>query len=598
MSGPFENKVVVRSAGQKIFVDSAGHVTVAHAGPPGPPGAPGTGGGDSLWTDDDDHITGPDDVGVVSQWGLAVSGNGPVELKGFRNPNSVLQSELYSLDGPTLQGKSAVGIAVGDATSGISQDRLVARFTSSGLEIDPDGSGFKVVPLDSPSSLLFTDIAVYDDNDLIVFVDPGPVNTTNVLVTGRSIGSENGLYDVSTVDGWTLVEPQPMYVLTKDLVGWPSFTPVFPDDNLAWVMFQKDGSNWAQRGLIPELSSGPSDPTHVPTPVGQPDGKMLYVQTDTLVYGDAPESGGAGLNVVRAATTENITLSGTQTIDGVTLIADDPVLVKNQSTPAENGTYYVKAGAWLLTEWDGPDVTMVVREGTVNGARIFTNASNISPVPQAFPASSVTSGVFDSARIPSLDASKLTTGTFDIGRVEWNGGLTGFASPPPSTLYPAGGGTQPLAETIPGWLNPGASATIASGRLVLIGITLPKGQPITSITFAGAAALGSPTNQWFSLLNAAMQIVAVTINDTTTAWGTNAYKTLALTAGYTPPSTGVYHLGFMATCASGSIRAQSLGTAIRARSWLADTGLTTPLGIGFTATVASLNTSIYWGWVN
>ena len=51
--------------------------------------------------------------------------------------------------------------------------------------------------------------------------------------------------------------------------------------------------------------------------------------------------------VVRLATTGNITLSGTQTIDGVAAVADDRVLVKNQSSAPENGPYKVKAGAWV-----------------------------------------------------------------------------------------------------------------------------------------------------------------------------------------------------------------------------------------------------------
>ena len=49
---------------------------------------------------------------------------------------------------------------------------------------------------------------------------------------------------------------------------------------------------------------------------------------------------------VRAATTANITLSGAQTIDGVSVIAGDRVLVKNQSTGANNGIYVCAAGAW------------------------------------------------------------------------------------------------------------------------------------------------------------------------------------------------------------------------------------------------------------
>lgn len=52
---------------------------------------------------------------------------------------------------------------------------------------------------------------------------------------------------------------------------------------------------------------------------------------------------------VKAATTANITLSGTQTVDGVALVAGDRVLVKNQTTGANNGIYLVAAGAWTRT---------------------------------------------------------------------------------------------------------------------------------------------------------------------------------------------------------------------------------------------------------
>lgn len=54
---------------------------------------------------------------------------------------------------------------------------------------------------------------------------------------------------------------------------------------------------------------------------------------------------------VRAATIGNITLSGTQTIDGVVLIADDRCLVKGQTDPTENGIYDVKSGApWVRSD--------------------------------------------------------------------------------------------------------------------------------------------------------------------------------------------------------------------------------------------------------
>jgi hypothetical protein len=59
-----------------------------------------------------------------------------------------------------------------------------------------------------------------------------------------------------------------------------------------------------------------------------------------------------GLNVkapVIAATTASITLVGGQVIDGITLVAGDRVLVKNQSSPSANGLYNVQTTVWTRT---------------------------------------------------------------------------------------------------------------------------------------------------------------------------------------------------------------------------------------------------------
>lgn len=56
-----------------------------------------------------------------------------------------------------------------------------------------------------------------------------------------------------------------------------------------------------------------------------------------------------GLDVkqsVRCATTTNISLTGTQTIDGVAVVAGDRVLVRAQTDAKQNGIYVVAAGAW------------------------------------------------------------------------------------------------------------------------------------------------------------------------------------------------------------------------------------------------------------
>ena len=66
----------------------------------------------------------------------------------------------------------------------------------------------------------------------------------------------------------------------------------------------------------------------------------------TLAYMNARLNGLTPKAPVRAATTANITLSGPQTIDGVSVVAGNRVLVKNQSSAAQNGIYVAAAGAW------------------------------------------------------------------------------------------------------------------------------------------------------------------------------------------------------------------------------------------------------------
>lgn len=73
----------------------------------------------------------------------------------------------------------------------------------------------------------------------------------------------------------------------------------------------------------------------------------------------------------RAATTANITLSGTQTIDGVAVIAGDRVLVKNQASAAENGIYVAAVSTWSraadANTWDElVGAFTFIEDGTTN----------------------------------------------------------------------------------------------------------------------------------------------------------------------------------------------------------------------------------------
>jgi hypothetical protein len=70
---------------------------------------------------------------------------------------------------------------------------------------------------------------------------------------------------------------------------------------------------------------------------------VTSIQTDRL---DGLSSSTAIKGPCKAATTANITLSGEQTIDGVSIVDGDRVLVKNQTTAANNGIYVASTGVW------------------------------------------------------------------------------------------------------------------------------------------------------------------------------------------------------------------------------------------------------------
>jgi len=104
-----------------------------------------------------------------------------------------------------------------------------------------------------------------------------------------------------------------------------------------------------------QISTTPSSNTDI--------ANKFYV--DTVAQGLGPKA------ACQVATTANITLSGIQTIDGYTISAGDRVLVKNQSTSANNGIYIASSGAWSrstdMDVWsEVPGAYTVILNGTTN----------------------------------------------------------------------------------------------------------------------------------------------------------------------------------------------------------------------------------------
>ena len=105
----------------------------------------------------------------------------------------------------------------------------------------------------------------------------------------------------------------------------------------------------------------------------------------TKAYVDATAVGLDVKNSARVATTEDITLSGVQTIDGVGVLAGDRVLVKDQATGSENGVYdVVSGGAWTRSADAIQDELtsgsfVFVEEGSINGSAGFV-VSTANPI--------------------------------------------------------------------------------------------------------------------------------------------------------------------------------------------------------------------------
>lgn len=89
---------------------------------------------------------------------------------------------------------------------------------------------------------------------------------------------------------------------------------------------------------------------------------------------------------VRVATTANITLSGEQTIDGIAVVENNRVLVKNQTNTVNNGIYICETTAWTRAkDFDGSRDAIAgtlvhVRVGTIFANSIWRLTTSSDPV--------------------------------------------------------------------------------------------------------------------------------------------------------------------------------------------------------------------------
>jgi hypothetical protein len=121
--------------------------------------------------------------------------------------------------------------------------------------------------------------------------------------------------------------------------------------------------------------------TGIPSP-------SLGSDVSTKTYVDNLVAGLKTRIICRVATTANVTLSSElengDTIDGITLVTNDKVLVKDQSTGLQNGIYKVVASGTAIRDTDYDSITelagqlVIVQEGSTNADKIFLCTTDTS----------------------------------------------------------------------------------------------------------------------------------------------------------------------------------------------------------------------------
>jgi hypothetical protein len=183
--------------------------------------------------------------------------------------------------------------------------------------------------------------------------------------------------------------------------------------------------------------------TNLADPTNDQDAATKYY-VDTVAQGlDVKAS-------VLAATTGNITLSGAQTIDGVSVVAGDRVLVKNQTTQADNGIYVAATGAWARSADANTYDELIsaytfVEEGTVNADSGFVCTVNKGGTLGTTP---ITWSQFSGAgTFVAGTGLTLTGNTFSITNTAVTAGSYGSASNTLTATVNAQGQLTALAQT-------------------------------------------------------------------------------------------------------------------------------------------------------
>ena len=390
-----------------------------------------------------------------------------------------------------------------------------------------------------------------------------------------------------------IFQPAPTFDLIT-LIG-PAGTPFYAsvNPNQSGLNITNSTINSTTIGAITPSTAAFTSGTVAATPVGATD-------IANKQYVDYYAAGLSWKQPANAASTVNIaSLSGLQTVDTVSLVAGNTVLVKNQTNAADNGIYVVSSGAWTRSvgadTWDeyvGAIIFIVSGTqadsawystaqpgGTLGVTAINWSNFTISAIYTAGTGLTLTGTVFsitNTAVTAAAYGSATQVGTFTVNA---QGQLTLAGN---TTITPAVGSITGLGTGVATWL-----ATPSSANL-LAAVTDETGTG--SLVFATSPSLvtpilGTPQSGNFSTGT----FTWPTFNQNTT--GNAATATLATTAtnlagGATGSLPYQSAAGTTAMLAAGS-NGQVLTLASGLPSWATPTAGTVT-SVGFTGGIISV----------
>ncbi len=247
--------------------------------------------------------------------------------------------QAYDAGLTALAAKSSTGILAQTGADTYSSISLIQP--AAGITIT-NASGVS----GNPTFALANDLAALEGlttNGLIVRTSDGVAVTRSITGNaGRVVVSNgDGIVGNPTVDIALVTDSGTgsFLKLTTDTYGRVTgTTPVVAGDITPLIssLYVDSGGDSMTGSLI--MTSG-ATVTGIPTPINPSDAA-------NKIYVDNAVAGFSWKVAAKVSTTVNITLSAPQTIDGISVVASDRVLVKNQTNSTENGIYIVQTGAW------------------------------------------------------------------------------------------------------------------------------------------------------------------------------------------------------------------------------------------------------------